>query len=78
MKTKKFVDGTVSPKINFNLNEGLNTVGDTLKGIFKKPDTYITNNTTVQSEEENDNTMLYVGIGGAVLVVVILLVMMRK
>lgn len=78
MKTKKFVDGTVSPKINWN--EALNTAGDTLKGIFKKPDTYVTNNTTyVQPEEEKgDNTMLYVGIGGAVLVVVILLVMMRK
>lgn len=78
MKTNVFQED-VSKK--FNWNEGLNTVGDTLKGIFKKPDTYVTNNTTNIVEEpkgkEKDNTMLYFGIGGAVLLVVILVVMMR-
>lgn len=74
LKAKKITDETVSHK--FNWNEGLSTVGDTLKGIFRKPDTYVTN-TYVQPEEE-DNTMLYVGIGGAVLLVVILMVVMLK
>lgn len=76
MKTDRFQED-VSKK--FNWNEGLNTVGDTLKGIFSKPDTYVTN-TYIQEdkkEEEKDNTVLYVGIGGAVLLVVILVVMMR-
>ena len=77
MKTNVFQED-VSKK--FNWNEGLNTVGDTLKGILKKPDTYVNNTTNIVEEpkgKEKDNTMLYFGIGGAVLLVVILVVMMR-
>lgn len=149
MQSKKFVDGTVSPKLNFRalaekvieknksvikklgknknkvkpveavavkgkltafkskgklkstavsnkasaedkegrrnvLNNLISTAGTTLTGIFKKPDTYVTNNTTMaapsgnEDNKEKDNTMLYAGIGGAVLLVVILLVMLKK
>lgn len=59
----------------FDLNQGLKTVGDTLVGIFKKPDN-ITNTTVIQPEE--DNTMLYVGIGGGVLLLVVLLIVFMK
>ena len=63
----------------FNWNEGLKTVGDTLTGIFRKPDNVV-NNTYIQDDkedEEKDNTMLYVGIGGAVLLVILLIFMKR-
>ena len=59
----------------FDWNEGLKTVGDTLIGIFRKPDN-ITNNTITMTEDD-DNTMLYVGLGGALLVVVLLIVFLR-
>lgn len=58
----------------FDWNEGLKTVGDTLIGIFRKPDN-ITNNTITMTEDDN-NTMLYVG-GGALLLVVLLIVFLR-
>lgn len=60
----------------FNLNEGLNTVGDTIKSVWGKPQT----TTVIQQtpvEKEEDNTMLYVGIGGAVVLVVLLIFMLR-
>lgn len=63
----------------FNWNEGLKTVGDTLTGIFRKPDNVV-NNTYIQDDKEDaekDNTMLYVGIGGAVLLVILLIFMKR-
>lgn len=59
----------------FDWNEGLKTVGDTLIGIFRKPDN-ITNNTITMADDD-DNTMLYVGIGGALLLVVLLIVFLR-
>lgn len=59
----------------FDWNEGLKTVGDTLIGIFRKPDN-ITNNTITMTEDD-DNTMLYVGLGGALLLVVLLIVFLR-
>ena len=58
----------------FDWNEGLKTVGDTLIGIFRKPDN-ITNNTITMTEDD-DNTMLYVG-GGALLLVILLIVFLR-
>ena len=63
----------------FDLNQGLKTVGDTLVGIFRKPDN-ITNTTVIQSPKDNedDNTMLYVGIGGGVLLLVVLLIVFMK
>ena len=62
----------------FDVNEGLKTVGNTLVGIFKKPDN-ITNTTVIQSKDnEDDNTMLYVGIGGGVLLLVVLLIVFMK
>lgn len=79
MQTDRFQED-VSKK--FNWNEGLKTVGDTLTGIFRKPDNVV-NNTYIQDDkkdkedEEKDNTMLYVGIGGAVLLVILLIFMMR-
>lgn len=73
MQTDRFQED-VSKK--FNWNEGLKTVGDTLTGIFRKPDNVV-NNTYIQEDEEKDNTMLYVGIGGAVLLVVLLIFMKR-
>lgn len=76
MQTDRFQED-VSKK--FNLNEGLKTVGDTLVGIFRKPDNVV-NNTYIQDDkedEEKDNTMLYVGIGGAVLLVILLIFMKR-
>lgn len=78
MQTDRFQED-VSKK--FNWNEGLKTVGDTLTGIFRKPDNVV-NNTYIQDdkkdkEAEEDNTMLYVGIGGAVLLVVLLIFMKR-
>lgn len=86
MKTDRFVT-TISNKDNdtekdksrkFDVNEGLKTVGDTLVGIFRKPDN-ITNTTVIQSPKENedDNTMLYVGLGGAALLVLLLFVFMK-
>ena len=83
-EAKKFSDATVSNKASAEDKEGrrnvlnnlISTTGATLTGIFKKPDTYVTNNTTNTVEE--DNTMLYVGIGGAALLVVILIVVMLK
>lgn len=86
MKTDRFVT-TISNKDNdtekdksrkFDVNEGLKTVGDTLVGIFRKPDN-ITNTTVIQSPKENEdgNTMLYVGLGGAALLVVLLFVFMK-
>lgn len=77
MKSDRFVE-TVSNK--FNWNEGLNTVGDTLKGIFAKPATNITNNyvSDDNADKEKDNTMLYVGIGAALLVVILLVVMLKR
>ena len=87
MKTDRFVT-TISNKEpepeneagknksrKFDVNEGLKTVGNTLVGIFKKPDN-ITNTTVIQAKED-DNTMLYVGIGGAALLVVLLIVFMK-
>ena len=59
----------------FDWNEGFKTVGDTLIGIFRKPDN-ITNNTITMTEDD-DNTMLYVGLGGALLLVVLLIVFLR-
>lgn len=59
----------------FDWNEGLKTVGDTLVGIFRKPNN-ITNNTITMTEDD-DNTMLYVGLGGALLLVVLLIVFLR-
>lgn len=60
----------------FDWNEGLKTVGDTLIGIFRKPDN-ITNNTITMADDDDNNTMLYVGIGGALLLVVLLIVFLR-
>lgn len=79
MKTDRF-QGNVSNKLldNFNLNEGLNTVGNTLSSIFGKQP--IENTTIIQEApkpKEDDNTMLYVGIGGAALLVILLIVFLR-
>lgn len=76
MQTDRF-QPTKSGK--FNWNEGLKTVGDTLTGIFRKPDN-IVNNTYIQEkeEEENNNTMLYVGIGGAVILLVVLIIVLKR
>jgi hypothetical protein len=77
MQTDRF-QPTKSGK--FNWNEGLKTVGDTLTGIFRKPDN-IVNNTYIQDDkedEEKDNTMLYVGIGGAVILLVVLIIVLKR
>lgn len=79
MKTDRF-QGNVSNKLldNFNLNEGLNTVGNTLSSIFGKQP--IENTTIIQEApkpKEDDNTMLYVGLGGAALLVILLIVFLR-
>lgn len=66
--SNKLLDG-------FNLNEGLSTVGDTIKSIWGKPQTTIIQQTPI--EKEKDNTMLYVGIGGAVVMVVLLIFMLK-
>ena len=77
MKTDRF-QGNVSNKLldNFNLNEGLNTVGNTLSSIFGKQPV---ENTTIipEAPKEDDNTMLYVGLGGAALLVILLIVFLR-
>lgn len=77
MQTDRFQED-VSKK--FNWNEGLKTVGDTLTGIFRKPDNVV-NNTYIQDDkedEEKDNTMLYVGIGGAVILLVVLIIVLKR
>lgn len=77
MKTDRFIS-TVSNK--FNWNEGLNTVGDTLKGIFQKPAqnvTYVVKDEDDNEDKDKDNTMLYVGIGGMFLLVILLIVMLK-
>jgi hypothetical protein len=79
MQTDRF-KSTVSNKDHwweFDINEGLNTLGETARSIWGKP---VENTTIIQApEEEKDNTMLYVGIGGgALLLVVLLFVMLRK
>lgn len=85
MQTNRF-QSPVSNKLfdNFNLNQGLETVGNTLTGIFGKKQP-VTNNYIVQNEDKDkdkekgkDKTMLYVGIGGGVLMLVILLIVMLK
>lgn len=79
MKTDRF-KSTTSNKIwdNFNLNEGLNTLGETVRSIWGKP----VENTTIihqaSEEKEKDNTMLYVGIGGGALLLVVLLIVFLK
>lgn len=78
MQTDRF-QSTTSNKFwdSFNLNEGLNTLGETARSIWGKP---VEHTTIIQApEKEKDNTMLYVGIGGgALLLVVLLFVMLRK
>lgn len=79
MKTDRF-KSTTSNKFwdNFNLNEGLNTLGETARSIWGKP---VENTTIIQQapeEKEKDNTMLYVGIGGGALVLVVLLIVFLK
>ena len=87
LQTNRF-QSPVSNKLfdNFNLNQGLETVGNTLTGIFGKKQP-VTNNYIVQNEDKDkdkdkekgkDKTMLYVGIGGGVLMLVILLIVMLK
>lgn len=79
MQTDRF-KSTTSNKFwdNFNLNEGLNTLGETARSIWGKP----VENTTIihqaPEEKEKDNTMLYVGIGGGALVLVVLLIVFLK
>lgn len=76
MQTDRF-QKNISKKIDWN--EALNTVGNTVSNVFKKPDVYNTYNTTNNEiKEEKDNTMLYVGIGGAALVLVVLLIVFMK
>lgn len=77
MQTDRF-QKNISKKIDWN--EALNTVGNTVSNVFKKPDVYNTYNTTNNEikDEEKDNTMLYVGIGGAALVLVVLLIVFMK
>ena len=81
MKTNRFQDN-VSTKLfdNFNLNEGLNTVGNTLSSIFGKQP--IENTTIIQPEAPNesqeDNTLLYLGLGGGALLLVILLIVFLR
>lgn len=79
MKSNKFV-GTVSNK--FNINEALNTVGNTLTGIFGKPEQNITYVNQPKNDdngdEDEDNTLLYAGIGGGVLLLVVLLIVFLR
>lgn len=79
MKTDRF-KSTTSNKFwdSFNLNEGLNTLGETARSIWGKP---VENTTIIQQapeEKEKDNTMLYVGIGGGALLLVVLLIVFLK
>ena len=71
MQTDRF-RSTTSNKFwdNFNLNEGLNTLGETARSIWGKP---VENTTIIEAteEKEKDNTMLYVGIGGGALLLVV-------
>lgn len=78
MKTDRFQEN-VSNKLldNFNLNEGLKTLGQTASSIWGKQP--VTNTTIIQkAPEEENNTMLYVGIGGAALLLVIILIVFMK
>ena len=61
----------------FNLNEGLNTLGETARSIWGKP---VEHTTIIQApeEKEKDNTMLYVGIGGGALLLVVLLIVFLR
>lgn len=81
MKTDRF-KSTTSNKFwdNFNLNEGLNTLGETARSIWGKPveNTTIIHQAPEEKEKEKDNTMLYVGIGGGALVLVVLLIVFLK
>lgn len=62
----------------FNLNEAIKDVGSALGSALKKPDTYVTYNSTIAEDENKDNTMLYAGIGGAALLLVILLIVFMR
>ena len=82
MQSDRFVT-TISNKDNdtekekskkIDWNQTISTVGNTLVGIFRKPDNVT--NTYIQ-ETDKDNTMLYVGLGGAALLVVLLIVFMK-
>ena len=62
----------------FNLNEGLNTLGETARSIWGKPVEHTTIIQQASEEKEKDNTMLYVGIGGGALLLVVLLIVFLR
>ncbi len=78
MKTDRF-QGNISNKLldNFNLNEGLNTIGSTISSVWGKQP--VENTTIIQAApEEKNNTMLYLGIGGGALLLVVLLIVFLR
>lgn len=78
MKTDRF-QGNISNKLldNFNLNEGLNTIGNTISSVWGKQP--VENTTIIQeAPEEKNNTMLYLGIGGGALLLVVLLIVFLR
>ncbi len=76
MQTDRFKSTTSNKLLDFDLNAGLNTVGETIRSVWGKP---VENTTIIQAtEEEKDNTMLYVGIGGGALLLVGLLIVFLK
>lgn len=78
MKTDRF-PGNISNKLldNFNLNEGLNTIGNTISSVWGKQP--VENTTIIQADpEEKNNTMLYLGIGGGALLLVVLLIVFLR
>lgn len=78
MKTDRF-QGNISNKLldNFNLNEGLNTIGNTISSVWGKQP--VENTTIIQAApEEKNNTMFYLGIGGGALLLVVLLIVFLR